>query len=84
MISSWKNFVKGEFYVFRYLKNYTIFLDVDEPPKAYGVLALNSPFEKLIGPHLPIMIETVLLPFNDKIIYDSIFLPYHIIFGGGI
>ncbi|MEA2055204.1 MAG: hypothetical protein U9O96_08925 [Candidatus Thermoplasmatota archaeon] len=84
MIKSWKNFVKGRFFIFRYLKNYTIFLDDGEPPKAYGVLALNSPFEELIGPYLPIMVEAVLLPFNDKIIYDSIFSPYSITFGGGI
>lgn len=84
MIGSWKNFVKGTFYIFRYLKNYTIFLDAEGPPKAYGVLALNSPFEEIIGPHLPVMVEAVLLPFNHKIIYDSIFLPYRITFGGGI
>lgn len=84
MISSWKNFVKGRFYIFRYLKDYTIFLDADKPPKVYGVVALNSPFEEIIGPYLPIMVEAVLLPFNDKIIYDSIFLPYRITFGGGI
>ncbi len=84
IIGSWKNFVRGEFLIFRYLKNYTIFLDPDEPPKAYGVLALSSTFEEMIGSYLPIMIETVLLPFNDKIIYDSIFIPYNITFGRGI
>ena len=30
------------------------------------------------------MVEAVLLPFNDKIIYDSIFFPYSMTFGGGI
>lgn len=30
------------------------------------------------------MVESVLLPFNDKIIYDSIFSPYRMTFGGGI
>ncbi|MDI6902741.1 MAG: hypothetical protein QMC77_03310 [Methanocellales archaeon] len=84
MISTWKNFVKGRFLIFRYLKNYTVFLDPNEPPKAYGVLALNSPFEELIGPYLPIMVEAVLLPFKDKIIYDSIFSPYSITFGSGM
>ena len=84
MISSWKNFVRGRFYIFRHLKNYTVFLDADEPPKAYGVLALASPFEGIIGPRLPIMVDTVLLPFNDKIIYDSILSPYPFTFGGGI
>jgi len=84
MIRSWKNFVKGRFYILRYLKNYTIFLDTEEPSKAYGVLALNSPFEEIIGPYLPRLVEAVLLPFNDKIIYDSIFSSYPVTFGGEI
>jgi len=84
IIRGWKDFVKGKFLIFRYLKNYTIFLDPDEPPKAYGVFALNSTFEEMVGPYLPIMVEAVLLPFNDKIMYDSIFVPYRITFGSGI
>ena len=84
IINSWENFVKGKFIIFHYLKNYTIFLDEGAPPKAYGVLALNTPFKNMFGPTLPIMVEAVFLPFNDKIIYDSIFLRYSIIFGGGV
>ncbi|RLF72103.1 MAG: hypothetical protein DRN55_06625, partial [Thermoplasmata archaeon] len=81
IISSWKNFVRGRFLIFRYLKKYTIFLDPNEPPKAYGVLALTSTFEEMLGPYLPIMVEAALLPFNNKIIYDSILISYRITFG---
>ncbi|GAB6163034.1 hypothetical protein JCM12298_21940 [Desulfothermus naphthae] len=84
IISSWKNFVRGKFLIFRYLKKYTIFLDLDDPPKAYGVLAILSTFEEIIGPDLPIMVEAILLPFNNKIIYDGILLPYPITFASGI
>ncbi|MCD6479064.1 MAG: hypothetical protein J7L44_04230 [Candidatus Diapherotrites archaeon] len=84
IIESWKHFVKGKFCIFRYLKNYTIFLDLETPPKAYGVLALTGTFEEIVGPHLPILVDAVLLPFKDKIIYDSIFSAYSIYFGGGI
>jgi len=85
IIKSWKNFVKGSFIIYRYLKNYTIFLTVDdEEPKAYGVLALASTFEEMVGSALPVMVDAVLLPFNDKIIYDSILIPYRIRFGRGI
>jgi len=84
IISNWKNFVKGSFLIFRYLKDYTIFLSPDEPPKAYGVLALTSTFKEMLGPYLPIMVEAVLLPFNDKIVYDSILIPYPVTFGSGI
>ncbi|MCE9561295.1 MAG: DUF6398 domain-containing protein [Planctomycetes bacterium] len=51
---------------------------------AYGVLALSQPFEDLIGPHLPVLTQTVLLPFKDKIIYDGLITGYRIAFGPGI
>jgi hypothetical protein len=82
IIKSWKNFIKEKLLIFRYLKNYTIFLDINDPPKAYGVLALNSYFEEMLGSNLPIMVEAVLLPFKNRIIYDSILPSYPISFGG--
>jgi len=84
IISSWKELVKGKFLIFRYLKNYTVFLDTDESPKAYGVFALNTAFEEMVGSCLPAMVEAVLLPFNGKIVYDGILFPYSMTFGGGI
>lgn len=84
IISSWKNFVKGKFLVFRYLKKYTIFLELEDPLKAYGVLALTSTFEEILGPYLPIMVEAVLLPFNNKIIYDGSLIAYRITFSSNI
>jgi len=84
IIGSWKEFVKGRFLIFRYLKNYTVFLDTDESPKAYGVLALNTAFEEMVGSYLPVMVEAVLLPFSGKIVYDGILFPYSMTFGGGI
>jgi hypothetical protein len=84
IVHSWKNFVGGTFYLFRYLKNYTIFLDSGSPPKAYGVLAINNTFDEFFGKTLPIMLETVFLPFKGRIIYDGFMAPYRIVFGGGI
>jgi len=84
ILSGWKNFVSGRFLIFRYLKNYTIFLSMEKPPRAYGVLALNDTFEEIVGPYLPVMVEAVLLPFRDKITYDGVFFSYRITFGGGM
>lgn len=84
IVKSWKNFLKGEFYLFRYLKKYAIFLDDSSPPKAYGVLALKSYFQELVGPWLPVFLKAVLLPFKGQIIYDSILIPYPVSFGPGI
>ena len=32
----------------------------------------------------PVLVEAVLLPFEDKIIYDSLLIPYRVMFGAGI
>jgi hypothetical protein len=81
---SWRHQVFGKFFIFRYLKNYTVFLRVEEPPVAYAVLALTQPFEELVGLDLPAWIETVLMPFKGKIIYDSLLSSFSISFGPGI
>lgn len=84
IVRSWKNLVSGTFYVFRYLKTHTIFLSSTEPVVAYGVLALFDPFEAVVGPHLPRMVETTLLPFKGKIVYDGLVSGDNVSFGAGI
>jgi hypothetical protein len=83
LVRSWQHLVHGKFYVFRQLKKYMVFLSTDQQLIAYGVLALSQPFEELIGPYLPVLTQTVLLPFKDMIVYDGlmnggvpILLPY--------
>ena len=84
IVRSWKDLVAGEFYVYRCLKNYTIFLTTSEPVVAYGVLSLMDSFEDLIGPRLPHLCKTVLLPFKGQIVYDGLLAGYNITFGSGI
>lgn len=85
IVSTWKDALPGKFYVFRYLKNYTVFLTSDiSPAKAYGVIGLAEPMEFVVGPSLPRLVTTVLLPFQGKIIYDGLVSGYNITFGGGI
>jgi len=84
IIHSWRHLVAGRFYVFRELKNYTVFLSADSPNIAYGVLALSQPFDELIGPYLPVLTQTVLLPFKNMIVYDGLISSYNISFGPGI
>ena len=84
IVAGWKHAVIGNFYVFRYLKQYAVFLTDKTPPKAYGVLALASPFEEVVGPYLPVLVKGVLLPINGRIIYDGLLSSYRISFGPGI
>ena len=84
IIRSWQHLVAGKFYIFRELKKYTVFLATQEPTVAYGVLGLSQPFEELVGPYLPVLVNAVLLPFRDKIVYDGLLSSYRISFGPGI
>jgi len=84
IVRSWKHLVAGTFYAYRQLQKYTVFLSSTAPAIAYGVVALFDPFEVVIGPHLPRMIKTTLLPFKGRIVYDGLVTGYNITFGSGI
>jgi len=66
------------------LTKYTIFLaDEGSSYKAFGVLGLDDPLTEIFGPGLPKPIETVLLPFKGKIVYDGLAVGYNIGFASG-
>jgi len=82
IISGWKNFIAGDFFIDRVLKKYAVFIGNN---KVYGVLALTEPLRQVLGGMpLPIYVKTVLLPFKGKIIYDGLIEGYNIYFGRGI
>lgn len=82
LVESWQHRVSGDFFILRHLKKYSIFLSSGSP-HAYGVLGLTGPIEEVLGPELPIYVKAVLLPFEDRIIYDSLLSAYPIYFGAG-
>ncbi len=84
VVASWQYRRAGSFYLVRSLKKYTVFLSEDVPPRAYGVLGLSTPVEELARRPLPVFVQTVLLPFEDKIIYDGLLQWYAVVFGPGI
>jgi Domain of unknown function (DUF6398) len=84
IVRSWNDLVAGEFYVYRFLTNYTVFLTTREPVVAYGVLSLIDSFEDLIGFRLPHLCKATLLPFKGRIVYDGLLAGYNITFGSGI
>ena len=82
IVSNWKNFIEGDFHIERFLKKYTVFI---KGADVYGVMGLYQGFDELVHrSHLPLYVQTVLLPFKGKIVYDGIFQAYNIYFGGGI
>jgi hypothetical protein len=82
IVSNWKNYIKGDFHIERFLKRYAIFI---KGADVYGVLGLNQGFDELIHrSRLPLYVQTVILPFKGKIVYDGLFQAYNFYFGGGI
>jgi len=78
ILGSWRNRVAGKFIVLKHLKNYSIFLGNNQ---IYGVAGLTSPLEELFPSFaLPMMVDAVLLPFEGRIIYDSIMRSFQIKF----
>lgn len=85
IVASWRHMVRGDFYILRFLKPYTVFLSGQEPTHIYGVLGLFDPLEVVLGgAPLPLAVLATLLPFRGRIIYDGIMKVYSITFGGGI
>jgi hypothetical protein len=82
VVESWKNRVEGRFILVSHLKSHSIFLK-DDDQIAYGVLGLLDDLEDVVGTTLPLIVETVLLPFRDRIVYDGLISMYRISFGRG-
>jgi hypothetical protein len=85
IVSGLKDFVRGTFIVMRCVENGAVMLSPEEKPvRAYGVQALFSPFEEMLEPVLPAMVEAVLVPFCGGITYDGIVHRQNVVFGAGI
>lgn len=84
LIKSWKNKVAGKFILFKHLKKYSVFMHGEKGGKLFGVLGISNPIKDMFPPErLPIYVDAVLMPYEGKIIYDSLLMPYNISFGSG-
>lgn len=80
----WKHYVRGDFFVERDLKKYTVFLSDGEEPKAYGVLGLTDEIVDLLPHEIPLLVTAVLLPWKNQIVCDGMIGFNNLILGGGI
>jgi hypothetical protein len=82
---SWRHRVQGNFWVIQFLKKYAVFYD-QKNHKLYGVLGLSYSFEEMFQGEVPQLLQqAVLLPFEDTIITDGLYmLNPNISFGSGI
>ena len=84
ILQSWKNAVAGTFFVIKHLKKYTVFLD-EKRKILYGVLGITNPISDVLrNAVLPAVVSTVLLPFKNQIIYDTLLYTKPVIFGSNL
>jgi uncharacterized protein YecA (UPF0149 family) len=87
LLRSWEDrHIKGWFLLLKYESEYAIFMrgDKGEEPKLYAVKGMTSSIAGVMRRQLPVMLDTVLLPFGDKIIYDSFMASHALSFGDGV
>ena len=84
LAASWKNRVAAKFFIMRHLQKYSLFLNDSDNPIVYGVIGIVSPIAEMLPYAPPIMVDAVLPPFGNKIIFDSLLNSYPIRFGSGI
>ena len=89
IIISWReHFIKGEFFVVRNLKKYSVFMRSGNEPgteRLYGVVGLNHPISELFDTsYLPVMVNALLLPYKGMIIYDGMVTSQTIRFGSNM
>ena len=84
ILKGWKNKIKGDFFIVRHLKKYSVFMN-DGEDRLYGVLGISCPISDMISSNvLPVMVKAVLLPFKNQIIYDGLLSIYNIQIGPNI
>lgn len=75
----------GTFFILKYLPDYVVALGPNDQgeDRLYGIKGLSKPIAVVLQQKLPAVVETVLLPFKGKIIYDSFLSPMSIGFAEG-
>ena len=90
ILRSWRTrFIKERFLVMEYKNDHTLFMgtlgeDEDAIDRVFAVKGLLNPVSDILRRQLPAHVETVLLPFKGKIVYDTFMTTYTIGFGKGI
>jgi len=87
LLQSWdKHHIKGQFILIKYLPDAAVLMQMEKGKdiKLFAVKGMTTSISEAMRKKLPIMLNTILLPINDKIVYDSFMDSHAIEFGGGI
>lgn len=84
VIAAWRDkHISGRFIIMKHLAKYSVFMAADRLEQLYGVCGISDPIREMLPNNLPIMVETTLLPFHGKIIYDTFMAVFNVTFGAG-
>jgi hypothetical protein len=85
-VASWADYEYGDFVVVRHLSDYAVFLDWNDPPRAFGTKAVRMSFSDLWPEErLPVFVSKVaLLPFEDHIVTDGWVAIQRLVAGGNL
>ncbi len=81
-MTGFKKSITSDFVIFKCLTNNAIFIDTKDN-KFYAVKALGDSFDHFFD-RFPVLVQTTLLPFKDKIVYDGFIRQTGIHFGSGM
>jgi uncharacterized protein YecA (UPF0149 family) len=81
-----KSHIKGQFILVKYEPKFAVLMQAekDKAPQLYAVKGMTTSIAEAMHRKLPVILETVLLPLGDKIIYDSYMISHDIRLGDGI
>ena len=82
ILGGFKRTISSDFVIFKCLTNNAIFIDTKNN-RFYAVKALGDRFTHFFD-SFPVLINTTLLPFKDKIIYDGFIKSSGVQFGPGM
>lgn len=86
ILKQWRTrYKKGMFFVLEYQPEYAVIIASDENGKdrLYGVKGISNSISSILNRDLPVQIETVLLPFRGKIIYDGFMVSMQLGYAAG-
>ena len=82
IVEGFKHAIYGKFVMMRHLKDHTILLGHKKVPIAYGIVGLVDELPNHLT-DLPVVVDSVLLPFRGRITHDVAFLVCPDMFGPG-
>lgn len=79
------NYKKGMFFILEYQPEYAVAIapNGQGEDRLYGIKGISTSIANVLQRDLPLQIETVLLPFKGKIIYDSFISTIPVSYGEG-